>query len=96
MWHYARGLAFAARHDVGAARDELASVRTIAGEVKDDVIIILNTAPSLLKLAAEVLAGDIAAEEKRVRRGDRALATGGGPRGRAHLRRAAAVVPLGA
>ena len=66
MWHYARGLAFAARHDVGAARDELARVRTIAGEVKDDVIIILNTAPSLLKLAAEVLAGAIAVEEGRV------------------------------
>ena len=40
-------------------------MRAIAGEVKDDMIIILNSAPALLTLAAEVLAGDIAVAEKR-------------------------------
>jgi pimeloyl-ACP methyl ester carboxylesterase/tetratricopeptide (TPR) repeat protein len=71
MWHYARGLAFAARGDVRAATGELGSVRTIAADVKDDVIIILNPAPVLLKLAAEVLAGHIAARQGR---GDDAIA----------------------
>ena len=76
MWRYARGLAFAARHDVGAARAELERLRTITAQVTDDVIIILNSAPALLKLADEVLAGAIAAEEKRA---DQAIA---------HLRKA--------
>lgn len=64
-WHYARGLAFAARGDVRAAAAELGRVRTIAADVKDDVIIILNPAPALLTLAAEVLAGHIASRERR-------------------------------
>ena len=71
-------------------------VRTIAGEVKEDVIIILNTAP----VAAEACRRGAGRRHRRRggarRRGDRPPATGGGPRGRAHLRRAAAVVPLGA
>jgi tetratricopeptide (TPR) repeat protein len=79
MWHYARGLALAARHDAGAARAELARVRTIAGEVQADVVIILNTAPALLTLAAEVLAGAVAVAEGRV---DAAIV---------HLRQAAAL-----
>ena len=39
------------------------------------MIIILNPAPALLKLAAEVLAGDIAARQQRFDAADRALAT---------------------
>jgi tetratricopeptide (TPR) repeat protein len=65
MWHYARGLAHAARKDIGAAEESLAKVRAEAALVKDDVIIILNPAPALLKLAAEVLAGDVAARQQR-------------------------------
>ncbi len=65
MWHYARGLAHAARKDIRAAEESLAKVRAEAAAVKDDVIIILNPAPALLKLAAEVLAGDIAARQQR-------------------------------
>jgi len=66
MWHYARGLAFSARTDLRSARAELDHVNTIAAGVKDDLIIILNSAPALLKLAAEVLAGDIAAKATRL------------------------------
>ena len=40
------------------------SVRAIAARVPSDVVIILNPAPSLLKVAAEVLAGRIAAHER--------------------------------
>jgi tetratricopeptide (TPR) repeat protein len=66
MWHYARGLALAARADAAAAARELAALRTIASQVKDDVIIILNPAPALLRLAAEVLAGHISASQRQV------------------------------
>ncbi len=65
MWHYARGLAHSARKDVRAAEEELAKVRAEASRLKDEMIIILNPAPALLKLAAEVLAGDIAARQQR-------------------------------
>ena len=65
MWHYARGVAFAARKEVASAETELTKVRGVAAEVKDDLIIILNPAPALLKLAAEALDGQIAARQGR-------------------------------
>ena len=52
-------------------RESWTRVRAIAAELKDDMIIILNPAPALLKLAAEVLAGEIAAGEQRFDRGGR-------------------------
>ena len=66
MWHYARGLAHAAQKDVRAAEEELAKrpCRGVAAS-RTTMIIILNPAPALLKLAAEVLAGDIAARQQR-------------------------------
>lgn len=60
MWHFARGLAHAARRDTAAAGAELDTVRAIAAGTKPDVIIILNPAPAVLELAAEVLAGRLA------------------------------------
>jgi tetratricopeptide (TPR) repeat protein len=65
MWHYARGVAFAARKEVASAQAELTKVRAVSAEVKDDLIIILNSAPALLKLAAEALAGQIAVKQRR-------------------------------
>ena len=65
MWHYARGVAFAGRKDVASAEAELTKVRAVSAEVKDDLIIILNSAPALLKLAAEALAGQIAVTQRR-------------------------------
>jgi len=65
MWHYARGVAFAARKNVASAEAELTKVRAVSAEVKDDLIIILNSAPALLKLAAEALAGQIAVKQRR-------------------------------
>ena len=60
MWHYARGLAHAARgnHSVSAA--ELDTLRSIAAATPASLIIILNPAPAILELAAEVLAGELA------------------------------------
>lgn len=65
MWHYARGIAHSAKKDFQAADQDLARLRAEAAGIKDDVIIILNPAPAVLKLAAEVLAADIAAQQRR-------------------------------
>jgi tetratricopeptide (TPR) repeat protein len=65
MWHYARGVAFARRTDAASAEAELEQLRAAAAGMKDDLIIILNPAPALLNLAAEALAGHIAAGQKR-------------------------------
>jgi tetratricopeptide (TPR) repeat protein len=65
IWHYARGLAFAARQDLELAHVELANLEKVASEVKEDLIIILNPAPALLKLAVKVLEGEIALREGR-------------------------------
>ena len=79
---------------VGRARaDRFARLST---ELKDDLIIILNPAPALLTLAAEVLAGEIAAKAAAIRRSDRAFPNRRGHGRRADLRRAAALVSLGA
>ena len=69
MWHYARGIAFAAMGDVAAASIELDSVRAVAASVPASTIIILNPAPAVLELASDVLAGAVA-----LRTGDRAEA----------------------
>jgi pimeloyl-ACP methyl ester carboxylesterase len=61
MWHYARGVAQAAHGDLLAARTELDSVRAIEAEVPADMIIILNPAPNVLRVARLVLEGRIAA-----------------------------------
>jgi hypothetical protein len=88
MWHYARGrtsrcscgrFGAGARSRHGAAVDE-------------DLIIILNTAPALLTLAAEVLVGHIAGAGGAHRSGDRALPHGGASGGRLHVPRATALV----
>ena len=71
MWHHARGLAHAARGDLAAARAELDAVRAIAAATPASTIVILNPAPALLELAAEVLAGRLALAEGRT---DAALA----------------------
>ena len=66
MWHHARGLALASRGDVGAAAAQLDTLRQLAATTPASVIIILNPAPALLELAADVLAGALAMREGRV------------------------------
>ena len=65
MWHYARGLAYAARGNYSATAAELDTLRVIATSVPASVIIILNPAPAVLELAADVLAGELARREGR-------------------------------
>jgi len=66
IWHYARGLAHASRGHFADAAAELDTLRSLAAGTPATVIIILNPAPSVLELAAEVLAGDIALRQGRV------------------------------
>lgn len=80
MWHYARGRALAAGGDVdgAGAEEQLARLRTIADDPVTAVLRLeFNTSGAVLGIAAEVLAGHVAAA-----RGDTARAID-------HLREAA-------
>lgn len=61
MWHYARGVAHAALGDVSAAVAELERLRITEAAAPADMIVILNSAPDLLRVARLVLQGRIAA-----------------------------------
>ena len=65
IWHYSQGMARVARNELSAANVQLDSVRAIAAEVPADMIIILNSAQSLLELATDVLSSQIARKERR-------------------------------
>ena len=78
MWHYARGLALAARHDVvrRGATSSTACAR-LPAQVKDDVIIILNPAPALLEAGRRGAGRRDRRAAAAFRRGGRAPADGG-------------------
>lgn len=63
MWHYARGLALVATGRLNEAEHELASLEAITATVPSERIAIeRNTAASLLRIAALVVAGELAAK----------------------------------
>ena len=65
MWHYARGMALTATGKLDEAKQELASLRiNTAHESMDDyrVTFSRNGAKAILEIAAEVLAGEMAAK----------------------------------
>jgi tetratricopeptide (TPR) repeat protein len=71
-WHYARGLAHAAKGELYDADRELAEVRKIAADPALKFNLFSpNTADNILAIAPEVLAGDLAARRKEY---DRAIA----------------------
>ncbi|MGB7442976.1 MAG: tetratricopeptide repeat protein [Coleofasciculaceae cyanobacterium] len=65
VWHYARGLAFTAKGQLDKASEELAQLQAIATDPEVEKIKIwdINSTASLLKIASEVLAGEIAAKQ---------------------------------
>jgi tetratricopeptide (TPR) repeat protein len=65
MWHYARGLAFAATGKQDAAAVERDSLAAITGAMPKDAIVGLNYAAALLKLSSDVLNGECAARAGR-------------------------------
>ena len=60
MRRYARGVAYAAKGDVEAARTEQAAFETAAGKVAEDAMIFYTPARQPLEIARHVLASEIA------------------------------------
>ncbi len=65
LWHYARGLAYAAQDDIRAAQRELKALTHLAkdSELESVTIWDINTTQDILKVATEVLKGEIAAQQ---------------------------------
>jgi tetratricopeptide (TPR) repeat protein len=63
MWHYARGLAFAAKKQWKKAATAHATLTEIAKATPPDARVMMNSAAALLNLAASVLAGELAAKQ---------------------------------
>jgi tetratricopeptide (TPR) repeat protein len=64
-WHYARGLAYAAKDRLAEAEAELAAVRRIASDpALEFTLFSPNTAASIFAIAPEVLAAELAARRK--------------------------------
>ena len=63
VWHYARGLAFNAKGQAAEARRELGELEAILGSVSPErTVAFFFRAKNVLQLAANVLAGEIAAK----------------------------------
>ncbi len=78
IWHYARGLAFNAKGKIAEARQELEALDLLAHDLELETVTIwdINTTQDILKVATEVLTGEIALQEGKY------------PRAIAHLRQA--------
>lgn len=78
VWHYARGLAFAAQGKITEAKQELEALDLLSHDSELETVTIwdINTTQDILKVATEVLTGEIAAKEGKY------------PRAIAHLRQA--------
>ena len=65
VWHYAKGLAYTAKGKLTAAEQELQSLTLLAKapELATVTIWDINTTQDILKLAQEVLAGELSAKE---------------------------------
>jgi tetratricopeptide (TPR) repeat protein len=63
-WHYVRGLAFVAAEKLQEAKRELGALREVLKDPSINVpLLSLNTGRSILRIAPEVLAGEIAAAQ---------------------------------
>jgi tetratricopeptide (TPR) repeat protein len=65
IWHYTRGLAFAARGELDSAAVARDSVAAIAATIPPEQMVNLNSSRALLQVAERHLAADIAAREQR-------------------------------
>jgi tetratricopeptide (TPR) repeat protein len=63
-WHYARGMAMAARGDVAAAQKELEAMRTLNAKLPEDFIVAQNPGRTVMRIADNVLAAQIALVKK--------------------------------
>ena len=65
-WHYARGMALTAKGSLNEADTELAALRKVVDDpaIKGQVTFSQNTGVNILRIAPEVIAGEIAAKRK--------------------------------
>ena len=63
VWHYARGMAFVGKAQLGNAEKELESLKSIAANdtLKEVTIWDINTTQELMQIASRILEGEIAA-----------------------------------
>ena len=66
VWHYAKGMAFIASNDLGGAEKELAVLKELRYNKNIEELSIwgINSAGTLVKIACEVLSGELAAKKK--------------------------------
>ena len=66
VWHYARGMAFVAKNNLSSAEKELKEIEKLRTnkDVEELIIWEINSAGILIKIAYEVLSGEIAAKNK--------------------------------
>lgn len=78
VWHYARGLAYTARGKIAEAQQELEQLNLLARDPDLEAVTIwdINTTQNILKIATEVLKGELTAKQ------------GNYPQAIAHLRQA--------
>lgn len=60
MWHFSRGVAYAAKHQLGPAAVEQSAFRAAAKRVPPDALMGANKGVTIMKIADHVLAGEIA------------------------------------
>ena len=66
LWHFARGVAFAAKHDIAQAKAEQTAFQVAAKAVPKDAVSGKNAAHDILGIAEKMLAGEILYREGRV------------------------------
>jgi tetratricopeptide (TPR) repeat protein len=76
VWHYVRGLAFAAKGQLDSATVERDSVAALAASIAPEMMANLNSERSLLQIAERHLTGDIAARQGRTEDAVRAMRAG--------------------
>ncbi|WP_153795990.1 tetratricopeptide repeat protein [Foetidibacter luteolus] len=75
IWHYARGMAYAAKKDFTAAEKELAAVKAMAGNeaLKTMMIWDMNSAANLVNIALHTLEGEILGHQGKFAEAEEAL-----------------------
>jgi tetratricopeptide (TPR) repeat protein len=66
IWHYARGLAFIAKGQLGRAEEALQTVKEIAQTISPERVVGNNSGVTLLRIASHVLAGQLEARSQRM------------------------------
>lgn len=66
MWHYARGIAYAAKKDLPSARKEQSAFDAAVARVPEKAMMAINPAHKVLSIARNMLEGEIALAEDRL------------------------------